>query len=111
MTASEELRAAAKRMRAVVGEATPGPWWIEFDGNSRTIEPDIHDDEGGAVLPTNADAKHIAAWHPAVALAVADLLDRAAKLQEFADRDDYMLPLGDAVLVVARRFLGVEATS
>lgn len=58
----------------------------------------------GSSVAFMEDAAHIASWHPAVALAVADLLDRHARMcEEFqVDEDD-----DHATLAVARAYLGV----
>ena len=55
-------------------------------------------------LDGKPDALHIASWHPAVALAVADLLDRPAD-----DHDETPCPAIDAALAVARAYLGEDA--
>ena len=61
---------------------------------------------------TEATAEHIASWHPAVALAVADLLDAVAQSHEHAPDgtiiDFWSLPGADnhPALKVARAYLG-----
>lgn len=52
---------------------------------------------------TKENAEHIASWHPAVALAVADWLEARARDCDTGGFDD---PYGDAV---ARAYLGEEA--
>ena len=49
------MREAAALMRARAEAATPGTWWIA------------------------PNAEHMASWHPAVTLAVADWLDATAR--------------------------------
>lgn len=75
------LREAASKMRERAEAATPGPWvaygdhlvWPSNKGPAANdpvlaMLGDAHDDS----------AEHIASWHPAVALAVADWLDEEA---------------------------------
>ena len=124
------LREAASRMRALAEAATPGPWavgeqhgrdiadegWSEVVVFSEAL-PDKRSGYPGGVLaftaiPTGdndteaqADAAHIAAWHPAVALAVANWLDEVAALIEFGSELNRAGEVG-AALDVARVFLG-----
>lgn len=85
---AEILRKAASLMRERAEAATPGPW-----------------------IPFDADADHIASWHPAVALAVADWLDATA---DDWDRSTAPIPVSDirldarAALAVARAYLGSD---
>lgn len=89
MSRADTLRAAATIIRKYAEQATPGPWVEEFSGET-----------GPCVIPADAqstrefvaktqllaavfDAKHIALWHPLVALLAADLLDAIAQ-----DADD-----------------------
>ena len=79
---AEMLRRAASLMRERAEAATEAPWdavqgasggwWIEAPYTATIADLDIDHS-----IP-EADATHIASWHPAVALAVADLLDLAA---------------------------------
>lgn len=66
------LRRAASTMReraeAAQASANGEPWYPASE---------MHDLIGGGSRNT-ADAQHIASWHPAVALAVADWLDATA---------------------------------
>lgn len=103
MTA-EALRKAANLMRERAEVATSGPWadaWLPED-------PDACD--GPVVVAaatevvtewhvTKPDAEHIASWHPAVALAVADWLTVASV--------DW--PENPEALAVARAYLGMDA--
>lgn len=72
------LREAAALMRQRAEAATPGPWerrWgfpAYVSGPGPTVT--INDLTGDTEIE---DAEHIASWHPAVALAVADWLDAA----------------------------------
>src|SRR5690606_5815154 len=82
MTPTEQMREAARLMRERATASTSGPWFAdgadvlhlhgeEQWGIAETL--DIYSPEREA-----ANAAHIAGWHPGVALAVADMLDRAA---------------------------------
>lgn len=104
MTASPAvlLREAASKMRELAQAATPGPWRALCDGygdtSGGTAEHERRDllwvrhgdTNVGDVVSTygnwnarsEADVLHIAAWHPEVALAVADWLDHAAARAE-----------------------------
>ena len=67
MSAADELRAAATKLRGLAEAATDPPW-------SYTDE----DDEPIAENVLPADARYIDAMHPGVALALADWLDDEA---------------------------------
>jgi hypothetical protein len=71
---AEVLREAAALMREKAMRACPdGVWYDQHDLHEALIPlADSVDDP-------EADATHIASWHPAVALAVADWLDSAAR--------------------------------
>ena len=77
------LRRAAELMRERAEAATPGgPRWETAPHAAphlRFIFP-ADSDSSITAAPVD-DAEHIASWHPAVALAVADLLDLAATHQ------------------------------
>jgi hypothetical protein len=87
------LREAAALMRERAAAATPGVWSLWPDGIY--VNPDSTD-EGWLIYDaqvlevseepdefvTPDDAVHIASWHPAVALAVADWLDAEADRHE-----------------------------
>lgn len=98
------LRRAAALMRERAEAATAGPWVaagnvVEGVG---TVTFDKH-------MLSN-DAEHIASWHPAVALAVADWLGRTADIED--DNHDALgwSPLDiSAELAVARAYLGDES--
>ena len=109
MSGAETLRRAAALMRERAEAATPGLWVaavvrgrpIVFD-TADLPEPVVFDEEF-----TVGNAEHIASWHPAVALAVADWLEAAARDEEAdvvtAGRGD------DYPLAVARAYLGEDA--
>lgn len=81
-TTPETIRRAAALMRQRADAATPGPWapggphihpWeLVVDHQLPLVE--FTSDEHG-----RANAAHVASWHPAVALAVADWLEVAAR--------------------------------
>lgn len=114
------LRRAAALMRERAEAATPGPWWW-----NSSMEDDLHADAAGWVGHDRAgdgflefvastanhpdgfgDGVHIASWHPAVALAVADWLDETAATHDDPyyreNYDDLIRP----AVAVARAFLG-----
>lgn len=83
------LREAAALMRERAEKASRGPW--RHESNLGKVPASVVHAAPGAIrgkdrdLPVTADTfgrdgAHIASWHPAVALAVADLLDERAKL-------------------------------
>jgi hypothetical protein len=122
---SSVLRQAAKLMRERAEKSTGGPW--EPGGGtvdqavspyaeviSREVKCGTFCQGGTAVPPSEADAEHIASWHPAVALAVADVLEGAARSVDFyAHVPECSLPgFVTAALAVARAYLGTtEGTS
>lgn len=111
---AETLRRAAELMRERAEAATNYPWmasapgevWKHYDGQVRAVGfPDDFDPSICDVLD-NADAQHIASWHPDVALAVADWLDRIGaddRPTSALDRE------GRSALAVARAYLGGDA--
>jgi hypothetical protein len=119
MTA-EVLRQAAALMRERSEAATPGPWtntlgtlsevWqhesvgtdlmVCDTQDTYTIYPEDGPGEGAA-----EDAAHIASWHPAVALAVADWLDAAADSAEYLPPETGQPSLA---LAVAHAYLGTQ---
>src|SRR5690349_19276768 len=109
---AEYLRETARLMRETAEAATPGPW----TGGARMVN-DRHFGRMSAITLdapvgnlfavigriTGADATHIAAWHPGVALAVADWLDAEAQrweTREAFDRTYNERP--DAAILAAR---------
>lgn len=120
MTPAEELRAAAARIREVAGKATPGPWVNYNDGDRIIRDPDVtaaEDDsdpcgEGPPLeyvvdeplsYPENGD--HIAMWDPNVALLVAEVFDKWARIGEL-DPDLLYRVGGQETLAVARAING-----
>lgn len=105
MSDRDALCRAAALMRERAEAATPGPW-VTGSVNPRTngmtwfgnLDPEIPGPLGEA---GGRDAQHIASWHPAVALAVANWLDETAVI---ASEPGGWVP-GEA-LAVARAYLG-----
>jgi len=105
------LHHTAALIRERAQAATPGPWTLWDRGVGWEIPelPDVHD---GTTF-TQADATHIASWHPDVALAVADLLDEVAEdiagafsPNAYAEANEY----ARRALTVARAYLADPAT-
>ncbi len=81
------LRRAAERMRERATAASPGPWetYMTIHAEAWVCEVD-RGGFGAVALPATgrpdygkANSEHVASWHPPVALAVADLLERDAE--------------------------------
>ncbi len=115
---AEKLRQAAALMRERAEAATPSPWVLWVDGIYRNPEQndqgwlqydariaEVGDDPDDFV--TEPDADHIASWHPAVALAVADWLDHAAESADL-NRTPYVDDHYRAALKVATAYLGAD---
>ena len=99
------LREAAALMRSRAEAATPGPWAEVGDGELMGCFAVVAGGEdefnvAPAVIPVNAE--HIASWHPAVALVVADWLDLEANLWEASS----WYPDSGESMAVARAYLG-----
>lgn len=115
MSAAETLRRAAALMRERSEAATDGPWGCgephADDGFWLTVGVWSGDpDNCHAECDRRQDAAHIASWHPAVALAVADWLDATAKRWEYvADKPHLSVYGGHHALAVARTYLGEPA--
>ena len=118
---ADTLRRAAALMRERAEAATNYPWaasdpgtqWRHYDGQVTAIGfPDDFDPSICDALD-NDDAQHIASWHPAVALAVADWLDDTANANERLAPLAALTPRGDVTnrkaLAVARAYLGSES--
>ena len=72
------LRRAAKAMREQAEAATPGPWVVDLPDIHRAEHPGEWVADAGDGSRCVVNSEHIASWHPAVALAVADWLDYEA---------------------------------
>jgi hypothetical protein len=105
------LRRAARLMRERAEAASPAPWRNEPGSVGRQADgkpwPSTYVAHS-ANLPrfkvhSVADAEHIASWHPAVALAVADWLAYEAAFCEVED-----VPPSPQAVAVARAYLGVD---
>lgn len=74
---ADTLRRAAALMRERAEAATPGPWEVDHFGHG------VRERSGrGLASAHNAKcevAAHIASWHPAVAMAVAEWLEVTAR--------------------------------
>lgn len=127
---AEVLRKAASLMRERAEAASDGPWLIHQDGYTQTVTGEGEDwidlvDPRGRIILSHAhlgddeeterevsDVHHIASWHPAVALAVADLLDDGAAYVEYVEQmhaEEATRDEGKFFLAVARVYLGSDA--
>ena len=129
VSAAEELREAARLMREraeAAAESSPAPWVVDSEVASRLPAPYgvvFLDDEGSPISVVEsyswAEVTHVASWHPAVALAVANWLEEEAGSEEEARRtalpglEGFLdaFPDMDAALAVARAYLGSEVTA
>jgi hypothetical protein len=114
---AETLRRAAALMRERAEAARAGRWLA--DGSE--LFADWEDSryigvcDGSLAEGNVANAEHIASWHPAVALAVADWLDaQAADVESFVDGEVGWVTVewraaNTAALIVARAYLGEVA--
>ena len=113
---AEILRRAAALMRERAQAATEGPsehplpnevtFGYHQDGSRHTATWIATTDAGDEIGEDgeNANADHIASWHPVVALAVADLLDKFAWMGEMDE--DLLGRVGcDEVIALARAYL------
>lgn len=119
-TSADLLRRAAAQMRERAQGATAGRW-IELGvldadrgerwnavGTERDIEVEV------ARLEYSPDGScntaHIASWHPAVALTVADLLDAVALVADhYPPIEVRPNSVANYALAVARAYLGEES--
>ena len=101
---AETLRRAASLMRQRAEAATEGPWRSQRGPGESVVAAT----EGIAQMTSlrpREDRRHIASWHPAVALAVADWLDVQAERVEVG----FCGKVGEQALTVARAYLGESA--
>lgn len=109
MSAAAELRTAASKLRELAEGATPGPWdWEPAIPSQLGAQHDAGLTSPSCRLTAGhdiwiRDAVYIAAMHPLVGLALADLLDSLADdaEQSIDDRAAYGAPPRDE-LVLAR---------
>lgn len=115
---AELLRRAAAKMRENAQAATPSPWGrASTDGQGVAVHHGSHDTV--CLYTDRPDAIHIASWHPAVALAVADWLDSAYRDWEFSENSLGAMSVramsgrkndpDPYALAVARAYLGEQA--
>jgi len=105
---AETLRRAAALMRERANSASDGPWTtgeyaMSVMSNGSNILNGCCDGDG---YTDHADAEHIASWHPAVALAVADWLDDEAGKSEWFKRGKPVYPESPLARAVATTYLG-----
>ena len=110
MTPVETLREASRLMRKRAEAALPGPWrtdgarvWAVDRHLSVVVKSFVDEDD--------QDFPHIASWHPAVALAVADLLDNMAQGVERSwatTHESELLEPYVRSIVLARSYLGID---
>jgi hypothetical protein len=109
---AQELRDAAALMRKRAQAARAGRW--AADGDEVAAHWSLGDVEvavcrGSIDEGNEANAEHIASWHPAVALAVADWLEATAAENDSSDALAFLNFAGadaQAALTVARAYLG-----
>lgn len=105
-------RQAEARIRELAEKATPGPWVSLDNGDRLTHEHNDGTDDFTYVvdepMSNGANAEHIAAWHPIVALAVADVLANAAVLLD-ALPDDVTMPSSLSLTVRLAEAFGGES--
>lgn len=116
MTAAEELRAAAEKLRGLAAAATQGTWHVvPYQGNITGHEagigttPDEDDIVGtgyeGGGIEWEKDARYVVAMQPGIGTALADWLHTAA-----ANADALTWPnqFIESALAVARQILGSQ---
>jgi hypothetical protein len=101
------LREAATLMRQRANAASQGTWQRTSEANIGGY-PSVITRNGAGVYGVvdewhveSPDAEHIASWHPLVALAVADVLEHEAAVEE-----QYGAPASTLAVAVARVYLG-----
>jgi len=113
---ADYLRETAALIRQRVTAATPGPWEAVVLGSEgydvRAANPD--DPKRRIRIAKcgwekwevdRGNAEHVAAWHPSVALSVADLFDKMAWTWGL-DPDLQLRVGGEEILAVARTYRG-----
>ena len=106
------LRAAAEKIRddaAAAHRASPSPWRITDEHVIRCADGMIVADRSGTDHPAErADLPYIAAMHPGVGAAMAEMFDQWAEMGEF-NSDLLNRVGGPETIELARRILGEEA--
>lgn len=109
---SAVLRATATEIRERANAAFGPRWQVELvpDAEDDYLTPEVQDANGVTVAECTTfdlaspwaqgkhDAEHIASWDPVTALAVADLLDKAADVYDFGQARKYPEPRGNLYL-------------
>ena len=116
MSAADELRAAASKLRELAQRATPGPWRLGSDRWAALVADRKHPDRmvgggwewddayGGCLVAESLmrpDREYFAAMNPLVGAALADLLDSLADdaEQSIDDRAAYGAPPRDETIL------------
>lgn len=111
---AHRLQDAARELREKAEGATPGEW-CQVTGAGVGIAPSpvssmtLATTHGAHLQQSAADAAYIATLHPGVGLAVAELLERTARLIPTDDHGEPMILAGstyEAALAVADAVLG-----
>jgi hypothetical protein len=88
------------------------PWWFEGIGWNDVYGTTytVHSKAGAHVCDAGTEerAEHVASWHPAVALAVADLLDELARKCDLVTGGHICFEDEVAALAVATAYLGED---
>lgn len=105
MTPVQELREAARLLRERSSAVPAGPWQSTGGFPAPSVRTELGSEVAYATHPEPSVTAYIAAMHPAVGLALAEVFDRVA----FAVRlgDDLLNRVGyGEVLTAARIYLG-----
>ena len=108
-TPAQELRTAAKKLRAYATEAShraPGPWIVHEAYGFLRVDNDRDKTKEAWTVKTGADlaeenrptAEYIALMHPGVGTALADWMDDAADGDQHGEHDPYALAVARAIL-------------
>lgn len=104
---TERLRHAAALMRERAEAAQSGAWEVSREDRGLMPEWGIYSTDAGhdfALVEDEDSAAHIASWHPAVALAVADWLEATAARMDLKHNHGWRG--SRQALAVARAYLG-----
>ncbi len=101
LSPAEVIRATQEDMRNVALNATPGPWsafdlsedgrekWFHYGDFGWYVRGPVGSTEFEDSEQGKADAEHVAAWHPPVALAMAEFLGSAIPYARLARWQDF----------------------